>query len=163
VLVFKDATGKTTIKVADFGYSTLAAGEAGKVLLPKSRQWNAPEHHVGEFGLPAAKKADVYSFGMLCLWVLFVDSFRDIPQTTTEGATELISFDAPLRSRTLLEQLKDEDKLKDIANQLMESILSLSTEHKGRLGQLFSLTVQLDPEKRTSDLKQLVFLLSQDR
>jgi serine/threonine protein kinase len=70
VLVFKDVTGKTTIKVADFGYSTLA-GEVEQVLLPKSRPWNAPEHYFGEFEVTDAKKTDVYSFGILCLWVLF--------------------------------------------------------------------------------------------
>jgi serine/threonine protein kinase len=60
VLVFKNSTGKTTVKVTDFGYSTLvadkthltgkspaegqapAAGQEERVLLPKSRQWNAP-------------------------------------------------------------------------------------------------------------------------
>jgi serine/threonine protein kinase len=46
VLVFEDATGKTIVKMTDIGYSTLAAG---KVLLPKSRPWNAPKHHFGEF------------------------------------------------------------------------------------------------------------------
>ncbi|KAF8539361.1 kinase-like domain-containing protein, partial [Trichophaea hybrida] len=70
VLIFKDATGKTTVKVADFGYSTLTAGARGKVYLPKSRPWNAPEHHVREFTAPDAKLTDVYSFGMLCLWVV---------------------------------------------------------------------------------------------
>jgi len=38
VLVFGDATGKTTVKMADFGYSTLAASKAGNVLLPKLRR-----------------------------------------------------------------------------------------------------------------------------
>ncbi|KAF8544152.1 kinase-like domain-containing protein, partial [Trichophaea hybrida] len=70
VLIFKDATGKTTVKVADFGYSTLAAGEAENICLPKSKPWNAPEHHFGEFTTHNAKLTDVYSFGMLCLWVV---------------------------------------------------------------------------------------------
>ena len=57
VLVFKDAiTRKITVKVADFGYSTLTVGESGKVFLPKSRPWNAPEHHFGEFEAQEAKK-----------------------------------------------------------------------------------------------------------
>ena len=48
VLVFKDAiTKEITVKVADFGYSTLTAGESERVLLPKSRPWNAPEHRYG--------------------------------------------------------------------------------------------------------------------
>ena len=77
VLVFKDAiTRKITVKVADFGYSTLTVGESGMVFLPKSRPWNAPEHHFGGFIAQEAKKTDVYSFGMLCLWLLFGTAYR---------------------------------------------------------------------------------------
>ena len=81
VLVFKDAiTRKITVKVADFGYSTLTVGESGNVFLPKSRPWNAPEHHFGEFKVQEAKKMDVYSFGMLCLWFLFGNRLSKITQ-----------------------------------------------------------------------------------
>jgi serine/threonine protein kinase len=163
VLVFKDATGKTTTKMTDFGYSTLTAGEEGRVFLPKSRPWNAPEHHFGEFKALEARKTDVYSFGMLCLWILFGNSLPDIPQTTAEGETELISFNAPLGPRTLLERLKDDDKVETIVNQLMESIQGLNVEHMVRLKILFSLTVTLDPEKRTTDLQRLICLLRQER
>jgi len=49
VLVFKDATtSKTTVRMSDFGYSTVTAGAFGRVLLLKLRLWNAPEHHFGE-------------------------------------------------------------------------------------------------------------------
>jgi serine/threonine protein kinase len=162
VLVFKDTTGKTTVKVTDFGYSTLVTGEEGSVFLPKSRPWNAPEHHFGEFQPLEAKKADVYSLGMLCLWVLFGNHLSDIPQTTT-GGTELISFDAPFGHLTLLEHLKDQDKVEHIAHQLMESIPGINDEYRIRLKKLFSLTLPLNPEQRTSDLGKLVGLLDQER
>jgi serine/threonine protein kinase len=164
VLVFKDATG-TTVKVADFGYSTLAAGESGKVLLPKSRPWNAPEHHFGEFDVFEAKKTDVYSFGLLCLWVLLAHSLPDIPQTTAEGATELISFDASHSPCTVLEQLKNEDKLEAIANQYMETVpmADLNAEQRIHLKQFFSSTITFDPKKRTSDLGRLMVIIRQAR
>ncbi|KAF8538086.1 hypothetical protein BDD12DRAFT_911052 [Trichophaea hybrida] len=159
VLVFKDATGKTTVKVSDFGYSTLAAGEEGRVFLPKSRPWNAPEHHFGEFKVCQAKKADVYSFGMLCLWILFGNCLSSIP----DGKTELLSFTASIGSQTLLERLKGEDKVEQIANQLILSMPDMNTEHQIRLKEFFSLTVQMDPEKRTSNLGKLVRLFNQEQ
>ena len=125
VLVFKNAiTRKITVKVADFGYSTLTVDESGKVFLPKSRPWDAPEHHFGGLTAQEAKKTDVYSFGMLCLWILFGNRLSDIPQTTSDGTAEPISFNAQtLRGRrTPLEILKDEDRVKDIANHLVESM-----------------------------------------
>jgi len=155
VLVFKDETGKTIFKMADFGYSTLAAGEA-TILLPKSRPWNAPEHHFGEFEVAAAKKTDMYSFGMLCLWILFRGA--PIPQNTTQ-----FTFEASAGPRTLLEQLKDDDKVEYIANQLIESVAlaDLNTERRIRLKEFFSLTVPLNPDKRTSDVGRLLGLLCQ--
>ena len=165
VLVFKDAiTGKITVKVADFGYSTLTVGGSGKVLLPKSSPWNAPEHHFGEFKVQEAKKMDVYSFGMLCLWFLFGNRLSGIPQTTADGTAELISFNVPLLGcPTLLELLKGEDRVEDIANHLVESMPGLNVEYKIRLKDIFSLTLPLNPGKRSCDLARVIGLLSQKR
>ena len=161
VLVFKDATGKTTIKMADFGYSTLAAGEAGRVLLPKSRPWSAPEHHWGEFTVPEAKKTDVYSFGLLCLWVLFGNHLSDIPSHNPQCEKVSASFDASTGPLTVLEQLKAEDRIGDIADQLLQSLPD--TELTSRLKEFFNCTVRLDPKKRTSDVRKLVDFLSQEQ
>ena len=166
VLVFKDIfTTKITVKVADFGYSTFTMGKSGKVLLPKSRPWNAPEHHFGEFEAHEAKKTDVYSFGMLCLWVLFGNRLSDFPQTTADGVTGLISFDVPSfrGRRTLLECLKDEGRLEYIANQLLGSMPGFDVKCAIRLKEIFSLTLPHNPGKRACDLARVIGLLSQKR
>ena len=167
VLVFKDAiTREITVKVADFGYSTLTVGESGKVILPKSRPWNAPEHHFGEFNAQEAKKTDVYSFGMLCLWLLLGNRLSDIPQTTADGAAASISFNVPfefIAGPTLLECLKDEDRLEYTANQLMESMPGLNVEYRIRLKEIFSLALPHNPGKRTCDLARVIGLLSQKK
>ena len=163
VLVFKDAiTREITVKVADFGYSTFTVSGSGKVLLPKSRPWNAPEHHFGEFEAQEAKKTDVYSFGMLCLWFLFEYHLSDIPQTAADGTAELISFNtSPAGRLTLLEHLKYEDRAKDIANHLVESMPGLNVEYGIRLKEIFSLTLPLNPEKRTNDLAKVIGVFSE--
>jgi hypothetical protein len=158
VLIFKDATGKITVKVTDFGYSTLAAGEAKNICLPKSRPWNAPEHHFGEFTTHDAKQTDVYSFGMLCLWV--VSGGAPILQNNTE-----YTFAASTGPCTMLEQLKYDDKLEQIANQLIDSIppAEVNAEHRNCLKEFFSLAVPLNRAKRTSDLVKLVGLLRREQ
>ena len=165
MLVFKDAiTRKTTVKVTDFGYSTLTAGGSGTVSLPKSRPWNAPEHHSGEFKAHEAKKTDVYSFGMLCLWVLFGNRLSDVPQTTADGATGLISFDAPFfGGLTFLERLKDEGGLEYIANRIVESMPGMNVEYRIRLKEIFGLTLPHNPGNRTCDLARVIGLLSQKK
>jgi serine/threonine protein kinase len=160
VLVFKDTVGKTTVKMADFGYSTFAAGKEGMIFLPKSRPWAAPEHHFGEFSAPAAKKTDVYSFGLLCLWILFGDGLENIPQTTADGANAFFSFSTPL---DCLERLKHQDKMLYITNQLIESMSPRYADHKIHLEEFFSLTLQLNPDNRTSDLGKLQCLLGQEQ
>ena len=168
MLVFKDPiTKEITVKVADFGYSTPTVGKAGKVLLPKSRPWNAPEHHFGEFEVQEAKKTDVYSFGMLCLWILFENRLSNFQQTTADGTTGFISFDIPFfRSPpTLLECLKNEDRLEGVANHLLGSLpgLNVDSEYTIRLKDIFSLTLPHNPEKRTCNLERVIGPLSQKK
>jgi serine/threonine protein kinase len=158
VLVFKDSAGKITVKVTDFGYSTLATSEDETVFLPKSRPWNAPEHHFGEFKVVEAKKTDVYSFGMLCLWVLL--GSMPIQRSSTE-----YMFDTSTGPFTSLENLKYDDKVEHLANQLMELVplAGLNLENRILLKEIFSWTVQRRPERRTSDLKRVVGLLRNER
>jgi serine/threonine protein kinase len=156
VLVFKDSVGKTTVRVTDFGYSTLASGEEGRVFVPKSRPWNAPEHHYGELTTAEAKKMDVYSFGMLCLWCL--SKSARFPEKCLD-----YTFDASIGSRTSLEQIKDANKVEHIANQHIASIPDLNTEDRVRLEEVFRLTVPLNPNERTTNVGKLVSLLSQER
>ena len=99
---------------------------------------------------------------MLCLWVLFEYRLSDIPQTAADGTAELISFNAaPTGRLTLLERLKYEDRAKDIANHLVESMPGLNVEYGIRLKEIFSLTLQLDPAKRTNDLAKVIGFLSE--
>jgi hypothetical protein len=95
---------------------------------------------------------------MLCLWVLFESAH-------TECKYEGISFDGSNGPRTPLEQLKDNDELEIVANQLIDSLplLSCNAEQRIRLKEFFKLTVQLSPENRTSDVGNLVGLLNQER
>lgn len=56
-------------RLADFGYST-KAGPDTLVKLPNSVHWTAPERTHRPVTTLAAKKMDVFSFALLCLWTL---------------------------------------------------------------------------------------------
>ncbi|KAI1120470.1 kinase-like protein [Nemania abortiva] len=77
VLVFRDESEKCEAKLIDFGFSnTLSAisdDAHHRIRLPLSAPWNAPEHDrlLREWTSTQAMETDLYSFGMLCLWVLF--------------------------------------------------------------------------------------------
>lgn len=97
---------------------------------------------------------------MLCLWLLF-GSVR-VAQNGTDSMPELVSFDASTGPRTWLECLKDEDKLQNLATQLL-ALTELNTELSIRLKGFFDMTIPLNPEKRTPDLGKLLHLLSNER
>ena len=101
---------------------------------------------------------------MLCLWFLFGNRQPDISQTSADGTAGLVSFDSPLLGRrTLLEDLKDEDRVHGVVNHLVESIPGLNVEYTARLKEIFSLTLALDPGKRTTDLARVIGLLGQNK
>jgi serine/threonine protein kinase len=72
ILIFRNDLNRYVAKVADFGYSTVVMDD-GLVYLPKSVPWNAPEHHGRDFTFQRALKCDTYSFGLVCLRILFED------------------------------------------------------------------------------------------
>jgi len=100
---------------------------------------------------------------MLCLWVLLGNHLSKNAPITADGVTESISFNVPSVSRTMLERRKDEDCLRDIASQLMQSIPGLNAEQQSHLNQFFSFTVCVDLAKRTSDIGKLLDLLNPER
>jgi serine/threonine protein kinase len=142
VLVFKDDSGSYTAKMADFGFATLAMGD-GLINIAISQPWNAPEHHYRGFKLSEAMKTDIYSFGMLCLWLLFRGN-KKYPK------------------QDLLKELKSKDKLPALAYELITTT-GLNDEQKRDLYSFFNSTLVKDPDRRSSDIKQLVQLLAQNK
>ncbi|KAK7422181.1 hypothetical protein QQZ08_009649 [Neonectria magnoliae] len=69
VLLFSDK-GNPVAKLSDFGFSVFASTKSLK--LGGTTPWKAPEIEARqEHTLSQAKRTDLFSFGMLCLWVLF--------------------------------------------------------------------------------------------
>ena len=144
VLIFQDHTGCDVAKVADFGYSTLVAEDDDIIRMPKSEPWNAPEHHHRGFTFSQALRMDAFSFGMLCLWLLFHE-MENYPHLTQ------------------LKQLKSEDKLQSYAHKLTMAALGLEDGQRENLRVLFGSTLVKDPEGRNPDFASLLQLLTQDR
>jgi hypothetical protein len=118
--------------------------------MPKSIPWNAPEHDGQAFQASEAKKIDVYSFGMLCLWLLFEAKFpASLPSSlgTPADKEQFVSF---------------EDLLKSWKRDLLRFAISLIGEHD-RLSQFFYSTLACEPHKRTTDFNFLLHLLAPDR
>jgi serine/threonine protein kinase len=135
VLIFNSESGGYAAKVADFGYSgiSLERAEDAKFHLPVSQPWNAPE--VTKWNsvlvLSAARNADIYSFGLLCLWTLFHDRFPT-PSEECDDTTDDLDW---------IQALKDKDLLFSFAMECMENTESLREEDIEGLVLFFSWTL----------------------
>ncbi|KAL2038550.1 hypothetical protein N7G274_008597 [Stereocaulon virgatum] len=168
ILIFKDHTGTYTAKVTDFGYSSQYADDENTIGMPISWPWNAPEHtRLNQRWTPSeARKMDYFSFGMLCLWVLFEKSLSGA--TTLLENTGFESSSMPLRfdreqSIAVLEEFRREERLTSLARQLLEAERCLSNEKKYPIGEFFSSILNQNPEKRDVNIGGLFDVSSQSR
>lgn len=70
MLVFEDDS-RIIAKVVDFGCAICYQGDNDWVSMPKLEPWCAPEHEDRKFRPLESKQMDVYSFSLLCTWLLF--------------------------------------------------------------------------------------------
>lgn len=86
ILIHQNDQKQFVPRVTDFGYSTWLGGADDMVFMPRTLHWTAPEWHHRGITSTSAVKMDIYSFGLLCLWLLF---YRD-GETTSTLAHQLV-------------------------------------------------------------------------
>ncbi len=142
ILIFDDQVNGDLAKVVDFGYSGLSPDrlEDSKFQLPISEPWNAPEVHEwsSKFILDDARKTDVFSFGLICLWILFYNRFLTFHAENT----------APPNDLDCIKILRDRDLLYSFAMQCIEDTEGLADNEIEGLALLFGWTLATDPRTR---------------
>jgi hypothetical protein len=123
--------------------------------MPKSWPWNAPEH-LFKCKPAQGRKMDVFSFGMLCLWVVFEKYLSAIVALPPEAhwAEQYLQKDEEHLSIKFLSELKRENKLSLLTEQLVFLELGLPGESKDALQQFFRISLPSNPENRAAGLKQ---------
>ena len=158
VLVFRalddDAYG---IKLTDFGYSSYGY-DTDLVCVPRSLPWQAPEYSDRQMCLGDAMKMDVYSFGLLALWILFSD--REIPTSRGECSLQAAFVGQDLHAGEALEQAKQDGTLLNSTLELVKSTRDLSSDMRRLLLAAFDFSLATDPAKRASDMGPLMRLFS---
>jgi hypothetical protein len=154
-LVFANESGEYTVRVADFGYSTIALSpEKGRLHLPRSPPWNAPEVPDWEttFSLAEAKLTDIYSFAMLCLWIIFKDRLQLDEALAVLGLHPIAEENGTLH---WLQRLKEERKLQSFARNQVEEIGELDRDQKLGLTSFFQWALADVPKERRLDPAKL--------
>ncbi|KAL8916132.1 MAG: hypothetical protein Q9172_006438 [Xanthocarpia lactea] len=158
VLIFQDKLGGLYAKLADFGYAGWTFGPQKDRLVkpPKSWPWDPPEYHHRGFTVSAAQRLDMYSFGMLCLWLLFHDKSHEAPSAYRNqygGSTW------PLKDYKQLDSMKHCDTLSEFAGLIVGSLTILPDVQKENLRRFFSLTLAREPSYRNVGFEDLTLLL----
>ena len=130
--------------MTDFGYSTLFATEDDLIEMPFSGIWTAPDWHYRKILPKQGRKMDVYSFGMLCLWLLFYN------QTTSRDRDFKKDLASPM------------DPLYHVS-ELLKATPDMALWERENLQKLFSLTLVPNPAERSANMQDLLHLLSPSR
>ena len=161
-LVF-EKDGKRIVKLADLGDASICGDIETLAFLPKSKPWNAPEYHHRGFPFWQGAKMDIYSFGLLCVWVLFRESlsrsaasleYWQEDNETTTGLPPTVE---------LLAMLKKENLLQAAVRKLVYANKEVTREQQSKLDSFFALTLAEKPTARSSDFQLLLTLLGDDR
>ncbi len=161
VLLSKNGSGEWHAKLADFGYAGWAVNNKEDILIkpPRSRPWDPPEYHHRGFTVLGARKLDIYSFGMLCLWVLFF--YRSLGGCSVPKDVKL-NWSWPFHDFKLLDNMKHENTLGDFAIDLVRSVEGLPANQRGNIERFFLSALAREPAERTMSFEELASLLGHD-
>lgn len=154
---------KISAQMADFGWSFLPRdGDRNVIDLPKSLPWYAPEYHHRGFTIEQAQKQDVFSFGVLCFWVLFHADISAKARDSRNGKGYSNSAIQQTREiHILLEEWKIEGRLQAVAVDMVAASGDHTTTTKEVLRQLFVSTLAHDPNERESNFEGLENMFKQ--
>ncbi|KAK6519402.1 hypothetical protein TWF281_003236 [Arthrobotrys megalospora] len=155
ILIFKNYNDEFSAKVTDFGFSTIfAKDEDIRITLPHSWPWTAPEIEKNPpVSFEQAKAADLFSYGLLCYWLLFYDELKHI-------ASSEFSHEPRISELLLIDKIKRKPDLNKLIEGDLRAVL-LSTQeghsHRGLFELEFFLASCLcqDSSLRTMEINTL--------
>jgi hypothetical protein len=114
--------------------------------------------------IQTAKKMDMYSFGMVCLWVLFRDQLLEFLKNCIpykgNGSDESIFFLSNEAPQSRLESLQASDQLASVVETIVKTSSFLKDSQRNNLATFFHALLCKDSVARQSDWRKLVQLLT---
>ena len=134
--------------------------------MPDIGLWNAPEHHDRSFRPEQAKQMDVYSFGLLCFWLLFkAGSSADLPlppdMILKNG--QFVSFERDEPEDNSIQVWKADNRLIKWLCWLVQGNDYFDSSTKNHLISFFRFTLTFEPQSRCTEFEQLLSLLAPER
>ena len=164
ILMFRDSIGEVVPRMADFGYSTIVHqnGDNETIKLPRSRPWDAPEHTFGPCNFVAASRMDIFSLGMVCLWVLCHQKAGEETLLLPVPDSNAIDISTGFSWSRSIEQWKESDHLIRLAKSAAHSFENLPNNQQNRLDEFFTSALQIKPTDREHNARRLLRILEED-
>lgn len=105
---------------------------------------------------------NVFSFEMLCMWVMFerfLSGIKPLPQEAHWAEQYIQGKKGKHLSQEVLKNLKQEGGLVMLAQQLVMAEKDLDDKTKQAPQELFSLSLACNPSQRKTDLRYFSYLL----
>lgn len=129
--------------------------------------WNAPEHDIyPSFTPDQARKTDVFSLGMLWLWLLFQDHFYEgCEGGEAEPLPMIAEWTKPCLAKksdsdllNFLDNLKREENLIPFSRHLLIMDKNLGKDYKLMLERFFCASLACDASSRALEIRDLMNL-----
>ena len=134
--------------------------------MPNIWLWNAPEYHTRPIRPENAKRMDVYSFGLLCFWLIFEGGSSGglpPPPNTNPESDQSISFQGDQVGKDLIQLWKKDDRLLDWICWQVHRDCRLGDELQNRFSSFFRSTLAFEPESRCTDFDELLDFIIPNR
>jgi hypothetical protein len=132
------------------------------VRLTRSEPWDAPEWSHAQVRLADAKKMDVYSFGLLCLWIFFHDEFLENWGYPSISLGRAFSLDDTLAFEDLQYRKRTGNHILHLAQKMTDQHETYKPDTKARLRRVFALTLEDAQEARAGTIEDLAKILRGD-
>ena len=141
--------GLLNARIGDLGHSIRLLNDDETELMPQSLPWQAPEWHHRGFTFAEMMKMEVYSFGLICLWVLFYEKLQENGITLVANS---ILCTSPL-------ERKARDDLSDTATRLSHEATDSLSNQSLDLAFLFESCLAFEQASRAPSLDILIEIL----
>ena len=140
----------------DFGYSCYGIEDEDEIQIGGTPLWSSPEHTGEKISVHSAKKMDVYSFGLVCCWILFFDTIS-IDGSVKPRARQLSTSDHSRRhAYVFLEQLKSLESPEEAISDTISRDPTITEEQSSLLQKFLTQVLSKKPSDRPHDWNQLM-------
>ncbi|KAI3322011.1 hypothetical protein HD806DRAFT_500721 [Xylariaceae sp. AK1471] len=157
-LIFPEESGEYRVKAIDFGYSTRYEGENYRAKMFTTPPWTAPEYRSSrEWTYSQAVQLDIFSFGLLCFWLLFehyLCGIKPLPRGYKSGTSPVYAS-----AMHALQDIKEQLFTGTLIESLLENEATLDENRRRRLRDFFLSSLKENPQERADDMQILLKLL----